>query len=106
MMTLDSPADLAEVQNPFNNPRAIADSLAAASARGEGQKKDRSVSVSSPAEIGSLQAEDTPVEQQQQDESFYHALLEIVKTEDGYTEDLTDLVEVRPALPFPSARGV
>lgn len=30
-----------------------------------------------------------------QDETFYHALLEIVRTEDGYTEDLTDLVEVR-----------
>ena len=28
------------------------------------------------------------------DESFYHALLELVRTEEGYTADLTDLVEV------------
>jgi hypothetical protein len=66
LMTLDSPADLAEVQDPFS-ARALQEALLAA---------------------------ETP----EQDETFYHALLEIVRTEDGYTADLTDLVEVSSSL--------
>lgn len=65
LMTLDSPADLAEVQDPFNS-RALQQALLVAA---NAQRQDS-------------------------DESFYHALLEIVETEQGYTADLTDLVEV------------
>lgn len=64
-MTLDSPADLAEVQDPFNT-RALQEALSVAAS----------------------------AQRQDSDESFYHALLEIIQTEEGYTADLTDLVEV------------
>jgi len=68
-MTLDSPADLAEAQDPFSS-RALQEALLVAAS----------------------------AQRQDSDESFYHSLLEIVKTEEGYTADLTDLVEVHFSL--------
>lgn len=77
-MRLDSPADLAELSNPFE-ARTFVDQFA----------------TSNDAQV------DTTLDQQQQstdstdaNETFYHTLLELVSSESGYTADLTDLVEV------------
>lgn len=95
-MTLDSPADLAEVQDPFSRislheqqphqlttPPTSSSSVSSPLARQTSRNAAASLLPSAPPSAAT------------QDETFYHSLLELVKTEDGYTEDLTDLVEVR-----------
>jgi len=75
MMTLDSPANIVDSGiNPFDRIKFNASS-----------------SSSSTTSL---------VQTPRADETFYHALLELVRTEDSYTADLTDLVEVRKVSPL------
>lgn len=77
-MRLDSPADLAELSNPFE-ARTFVDQFATV--------------TDSQADTTSDQQQQ-PTDSTDANETFYHTLLELVNSESGYTADLTDLVEV------------
>lgn len=82
-MLLDSPADLAELSNPFDKITHMSSSTTDFT---ELEQQLESLSLIHLARRSSLN---------DADETFYHTLLELVNTEAGYADDLTDLVEVR-----------
>ncbi|KAK9897599.1 hypothetical protein P389DRAFT_59231 [Cystobasidium minutum MCA 4210] len=82
-MRLDSPADLAELSNPFDT-KSFSEHLSGAIVE---------------AQRSSLEQEQRQAaESNDANEVFYHTLLEFVNSESGYTADLTDLVEVHFSL--------